>query len=134
MNSERITDTFGFRTGRHLSLPDRSYRDCFPVGTRRVHRSSNRASGPDISRSSGFPQSLQVGTMWSNYVCVAIFQPSFETFFSNSVIRYTSRVNYDVACQMDFHTYPSDVQSCQIKLESFGHTQDQMQVPISCMH
>jgi len=28
---------------------------------------------------------------------------------------------------MDFHTYPSDVQSCQIKLESFGHTQDQMQ-------
>ena len=29
--------------------------DCSPVGTRRVHRSSNRASGPDISRSSGFP-------------------------------------------------------------------------------
>ena len=72
--------------------------------------------------------------MWSNYVCVAFFQHFFETSFSNSVIRYTSRVNYDVACQMDFHTYPSDVQSCQIKLESFGHTQDQMQVPIFFMH
>ena len=57
------------------------------------------------------------------------FHHSFEIIFSNSVIRYTSRVNYDVACQMDFHTYPSDVQRCHIKLESFGHTQDQMQVP-----
>ena len=45
----------------------------------------------------------------------------------NSTVRYTSRINYDVACQMDFHAYPGDRQTCDIKLESFGFTADQIQ-------
>jgi hypothetical protein len=33
------------------------------------------------------------------------------------MIRYAARVNFDVACPMDFHVYPGDV---QVK-ESFNH-------------
>ncbi|TRY62011.1 hypothetical protein TCAL_08429 [Tigriopus californicus] len=42
-------------------------------------------------------------------------------------MRYSSRVNYDVACNMDFHHYPVDKQVCEIKFESFGYTSDQIQ-------
>ena len=58
------------------------------------------------------------------YAFVMLFYYFFHC--RNSVIRYTSRVNYDVACQMDFHAYPGDVQACDIKMESFGTTTDQM--------
>ena len=40
--------------------------------------------------------------------------------------RYSSRVNYDVACAMDFHRYPVDEQICEIKFESFGYTSKQV--------
>jgi hypothetical protein len=42
------------------------------------------------------------------------------------MIRYAARVNFDVACPMDFHIYPGDIQLCHIKLESFGYTEDQL--------
>ena len=35
-------------------------------------------------------------------------------------------VNFDVACKMEFHQYPIDMQTCEIKLESFGYTSKQM--------
>ena len=40
--------------------------------------------------------------------------------------RYSSRVNYDVACNMDFHRFPVDEQTCIIKYESFGYTTKQV--------
>ena len=40
--------------------------------------------------------------------------------------RYSSRVNYDVACGMDFHRFPVDEQKCEIKYESFGYTTRQV--------
>ncbi|XP_023335147.1 glutamate-gated chloride channel isoform X2 [Eurytemora carolleeae] len=46
--------------------------------------------------------------------------------YKNSTLRYSTRVNYDVACNMDFHFYPHDVQTCLIKYESFGLTKDEM--------
>ena len=46
-------------------------------------------------------------------------------FFIN-LSRYSSRVNYDVACAMDFHRYPVDDQTCEIKFESFGYTSKQV--------
>ena len=42
------------------------------------------------------------------------------------MIRYAARINFDVACAMEFHNYPGDVQLCHIKLESFGYTEDQL--------
>ena len=42
------------------------------------------------------------------------------------MIRYAARVNFDVACNMDFRSYPGDTQVCDIKLESFGYTSDQI--------
>ena len=42
------------------------------------------------------------------------------------MIRYAARVNFDVACPMDFRIYPGDIQLCHIKLESFGYTEDQL--------
>jgi hypothetical protein len=49
----------------------------------------------------------------AKFVCVTIF----EGFF---------RINFDVACNMDFRRYPVDVQYCEIKFESFGFQSNQV--------
>ena len=36
------------------------------------------------------------------------------------------RINFDVACNMDFRRYPVDVQYCEIKFESFGFQSNQV--------
>merc|ERR1719510_1259210 len=53
-------------------------------------------------------------------------KPATVRVFPDGTIRYSSRVNYDVACSMDFHRYPVDEQMCEIKFESFGYTSKQM--------
>jgi len=53
-------------------------------------------------------------------------RPASIRVYKNSKIRYATRVNFDVACKMDFHKYPTDIQRCEIKLESFGFTSKQM--------
>lgn len=58
-------------------------------------------------------------------------KPATVRVYPNGVIRYSSRVNYDVACDMDFHRYPVDEQLCEIKFESFGYTSKQVYWPIS---
>ena len=40
--------------------------------------------------------------------------------------RYSARLNYDVACPMDFHLFPVDEQRCEIKYESFGYTSKEL--------
>ena len=42
------------------------------------------------------------------------------------MLRYAARVNFDVACNMDFRAYPGDTQVCDIKFESFGYTTEQL--------
>lgn len=64
---------------------------------------------------------------------VSLRRPRFHTppaslrVYRDGMIRYSSRVNYDVACSMDFHFYPHDVQTCLVKFESFGYTSDELQ-------
>ena len=53
-------------------------------------------------------------------------RPASIRVYNNSRIRYATRVNFDVACKMEFQEYPTDVQTCEIKLESFGYTNKQM--------
>jgi len=64
----------------------------------------------------------------------ALRNPTFYTkpaslrVYNDSTIRYSSRTNYDVACNMDFHKYPVDEQYCEVKYESFGLTSKQIQL------
>eukprot|EP00095_Tigriopus_kingsejongensis_P009947 maker-scaffold981_size73921-snap-gene-0.17 protein:Tk09947 transcript:maker-scaffold981_size73921-snap-gene-0.17-mRNA-1 annotation:"glycine receptor subunit alpha-4-like isoform x8" len=53
-------------------------------------------------------------------------RPSSIRVYNDSRIRFATRVNFDVACGMDFHKYPHDQQLCEIKFESFGYTNEQM--------
>lgn len=53
-------------------------------------------------------------------------KPSTIRVYADGTLRYSSRVNYDVACGMDFHRFPVDEQKCEIKYESFGYTTRQM--------
>lgn len=53
-------------------------------------------------------------------------QPASLRVYNHSLIRYSSRINFDVACNMDFHKYPVDEQYCEIKFESFGLQSSQM--------
>ena len=54
---------------------------------------------------------------------------SFSNYFrvyNDSTVRYSKRVNFDIACQMKFHKFPKDEQVCIIKFESFSYSTDQM--------
>ena len=44
----------------------------------------------------------------------------------SGLLRYAARVNFDVACNMDFRAYPGDRQFCEVKFESFGYTNRQL--------
>ena len=48
-------------------------------------------------------------------------KPSSIRVYENSMIRYNKRLNFDVACPMDFAKYPVDDQTCWIKFESFSY-------------
>ena len=48
--------------------------------------------------------------------------PASIRVYNDSRLRFSKRINFDVACPMDFHLYPVDKQSCEIKFESFGYT------------
>jgi hypothetical protein len=49
-------------------------------------------------------------------------RPAYIRVYKDHVIRYSSRIHFEVSCNMDFHCYPNDKQACNIKFESFGHT------------
>jgi len=53
-------------------------------------------------------------------------KPASLRVYNDSTIRYSSRINYDVACNMDFHRFPVDEQYCEVKFESFGFTNKQI--------
>jgi len=55
-------------------------------------------------------------------------RPASIRVYNDSTIRYSSRFNFDVACNMEFHRFPVDEQYCQIKFESFGFTNKQVQM------
>ena len=41
-------------------------------------------------------------------------------------MRYSTRINFDVACAMDFHKFPWDRQICKVKFESFSYSNNQI--------
>ena len=53
-------------------------------------------------------------------------KPASLRIYDDQTLRYSSRINFDVACSMDFHKFPVDEQLCEINLESFGHTNAQL--------
>ena len=53
-------------------------------------------------------------------------KPASLRIYNDSTLRYSSRINFDVACTMDFHRFPVDEQLCEIDFESFGHTSNQL--------
>ena len=64
---------------------------------------------------------------------INIRKPAYYTetaslrLYNDSMIRYSKRMNFDVACPMDFHKFPLDQQVCQVKFESFSLSTDQIQ-------
>ena len=49
-------------------------------------------------------------------------KPAYVRIYNDSLLKYSARVNYDVACPMHFEKYPVDIQRCNISFESWGHT------------
>ena len=41
--------------------------------------------------------------------------------YEDSTVRFSKRINFDVGCQMDFSDYPVDMQSCEVKFESYSY-------------
>ena len=55
-------------------------------------------------------------------------KPASLRIYPDQHLRYSSRINFDVACQMEFHHYPMDEHLCEIKFESFGHTSNEIKI------
>ena len=53
-------------------------------------------------------------------------KPASLRVYNDSTIGYSSRINYDVACNMDFRRFPVDEQYCEVKFESFGFSNKQV--------
>jgi hypothetical protein len=53
-------------------------------------------------------------------------KPATLRIYPDQTMRYSSRINFDVDCEMDFHRYPMDEQLCKVKFESFGYTTKQL--------
>ncbi|XP_023323536.1 glycine receptor subunit alpha-4 [Eurytemora carolleeae] len=53
-------------------------------------------------------------------------KPASLRVYNDSTIRYSARINFDVACNMDFRNYPADDQSCELKFQSFGLQRSQV--------
>ena len=49
-------------------------------------------------------------------------KPAYVRIYNDSLLKYSARVNYDVACPMHFEKYPVDIQRCNVSFESWGHT------------
>ena len=47
--------------------------------------------------------------------------PAYLRVYNDSKLKYSARVNYDVACPMNFKKYPLDTQHCNISFEPWGH-------------
>ena len=62
----------------------------------------------------GFTMTVLLDTLQGNRLLFTVF--SYSIF----------RINYDVACNMDFHRFPVDEQYCEVKFESFGFTNKQV--------
>ena len=54
-------------------------------------------------------------------------KPASFRVYNNGTMRFASRVNYDVACNMDFKRFPVDTQECKIAYESFSYKVDEIQ-------
>jgi hypothetical protein len=54
--------------------------------------------------------------------------PASLRIYPDQHLRYSGRINFDVACPMDFHRYPMDEQMCEILFESFGYTSNQLKI------
>merc|ERR1719394_1101379 len=58
---------------------------------------------------------------------IKIRKPEFDDapesikVYSNRMVRFSKRVNFDIGCNMDFTYYPVDLQKCDVRLESFGY-------------
>ena len=65
---------------------------------------------------------------------ISLRKPAYYTqtasirVYNDSSIRYSARMNYDVACAMDFHKFPLDQQVCSVKFESFSYSSSQIQL------
>ena len=55
-------------------------------------------------------------------------RPASIRVYTNSLIRFNSRFNFDVACPMNFKNYPVDDQTCEIIFESFSYKPTQMNI------
>ena len=53
-------------------------------------------------------------------------ETSFLRIYRNSLLKFSKRFNLDSNCKMEFHMFPLDVQVCDIKIETWGYSNKQI--------
>ena len=65
---------------------------------------------------------------------ISLRKPAYYTetaslrVYNDSTVRFSSRMNYDLACAMNFHKFPLDQQVCRVRFESFSYSSTQLQL------
>ena len=55
-------------------------------------------------------------------------KPASLRIYQSRMLRFSKRINFDVACNMNFHRFPVDQQDCVIRFESFDFTRKHMEI------
>lgn len=75
----------------------------------------------DVTRHIWFPDVYIDGIQDLRFPAYYV-KPAYLRVYNDSLLKYSARVNYDVACPMHFEKYPVDIQRCNVSFESWGHT------------
>jgi len=75
----------------------------------------------DVTQHIWFPDVYIDGIQDLRYPAYKV-KPAYLRVYNDSMLKYSARVNYDVACPMHFEKYPVDIQRCNVSFESWGHT------------
>ena len=73
---------------------------------------------PDIY----FPNAVEVRTP------KFVRETSFLRIYENSLLKFSKRFNQDTNCKMEFYKFPLDVQVCEVKIESWGYSNKQIEM------
>ena len=59
---------------------------------------------------------------------IYMLDASSVRLYRNGFVRFTTQLNFDTHCEMNFIYFPFDKQVCSINIESFGYTAEEMEL------
>lgn len=72
------------------------------------------------------PDTIFVNSKRSKFHSITIDNRFLTIYLADGMMVYHSRITMTAACTMDLRSYPFDMQSCKLAIESYGHDEGQV--------